>query len=171
MRNNKGFTLIELILVVAILALFAGGVIQGISYITYADTKRCANRIDAAIDQVRLDAMSRAVKPCLYLYEYDGSYYMKIVDSAAISPILDDKGTRLANSQIKIAYRTTSMADVDPDTLITGGTFMKLDFVKSTGGIAEYNGTYYNRILVKDNDGTVKYTITMVQGTGKHFIE
>ena len=44
--NNKGFSLVELIISIAILALFATGVVVGIGYMDMSNSKKCTSKID-----------------------------------------------------------------------------------------------------------------------------
>lgn len=177
LNYNKGVSLVEIIIVIAIIAIFASSALGGIHYIQYADSKKCATEIDAAIDKARIKAMSQANHPSLYLYQYHNIYYLREIgtDVADPSSQLDDTGVRLANQQLKLYYRTSNMNPTDPDNLIretpSPSIVVKLRFIKSTGGIASIAGTnYYNQILIKDNNGVLKYTITLIQATGKHFI-
>lgn len=178
MKHNEGMSFIEIIIVITILAIFAGGTVGSISYIRYADTKKCAGEINAAIEKVRMDAMSMANKPSLYVYQYNNIYYIKEIGTDIVNPLtqLDDTGTRLANNHVQLCYRTVNMAPTDSDVVIRSSpspnVYMKLGFLRSTGGIAYIDGTtdLYTQILVKNKHGELQYTITLVQATGKHFI-
>ena len=178
MKHNEGMSFIEIIIVITILAIFAGSTIGSISYLQYADTKKCAGEINTAIEKVRMDAMCMVNKPSLYLYQYNNIYYMKEIGTDIPNPLakLDDTGTRLANKHVQLSYRTDNMAPAASDVVISAASipavYMKLGFIKSTGGIAYIDGTtdIYNQILIKDDHGELQYTITLVQATGKHFI-
>ncbi len=172
MRNDKGMSLAEIILVIAILAIFAGGAIGGMSYIRYGNAKTCASEINAALDRVRLEAMSRAEKPFLYIYQSGDSYYMKVSTEPATEALLDATGTRLGNRQLRLFYETTVSASSIEIGNFASGSYMQLGFEKGTGGISANpaDSSYYNKIMVADSDGTPRYTITLVKATGKHFI-
>lgn len=178
MRNNKGISLVELIIVIAIITLFAGGSIAGIQYLHYAGARQCVNEMDAAIEKVRMEAMSKTNKPYLYLYQYQNAYYMKVLGADIVDPelLLDEKGTKVANRRLTLCYRTSTMNSGDTDLVLTdmasgGGHYIKLGFIKSTGGIAPLSdSSYYSRILVKNQEERLLYTITLVQATGKHSI-
>lgn len=174
MNDNKGISLIEMLLVLVILALLVSAAVGGIHYINYGNTKECANKIDLALSEVRIDDLSRDVESYLYIYKYNNCYYL--TESRQASPVLDDTGIKLGNGQISLWYRTSSMASGDSDIKIDGGTsYMKIGFEKGTGGVMAKPGAtsdYYNRILVKNHGETeARYTIVMVQATGKHFIQ
>lgn len=175
MRNNKGISLVEIIIIIAILAVLAGGTISGINYIRYANTKNCANVINAAIGRVRIEAMSKTNKPSLYIYQHNNNYFMRVIDNTISDPttLFNENGTRLSNSQVQLCYRTSGMDPSDPDVVINDTTpeFLRIGFVKNTGGIEPIAGTNsVNQILIRNQNGTLEYTITLVQATGKHII-
>lgn len=179
MRNNKGVSLIELIIAIAILAVLAGSTVGAVRYIQYGNTKRCAYKINAKIDEVRFQDMSKVNKPSLYIYQYQGDYYMKIMGTEVANPAaaLDGDGIKLANSQVRLYYRTSKMVSTDADVLIQDAVapgipvYLKLEFTKDTGAVKPIApSSYVNEILVRDDNGSLRYTITLVQITGKHFV-
>jgi prepilin-type N-terminal cleavage/methylation domain-containing protein len=58
-RDNLGFSLLELIVTVAIIALMVTLLVTSIVPKLHAEEQACANKIDAAISQARLYSMSR----------------------------------------------------------------------------------------------------------------
>lgn len=178
MKNNKGMTLIEIIIVLAVISILSVTALSGINYIKYGNTKKCAYKIDAALDQVRMQVMSKADKEYLYIYQYKNYYYMKeSTRNTPTSTLLDDSGTKLGNKQIELYYRTTSMSSAAPDKAIgsyANDTYIRLSFKKSSGSfitMTEGGTDYYNEIKIKDGNGILKYTVTLIQTTGKHYVE
>ena len=47
--NNKGFSLIELIISVTILALFSTMIVFGIGYMNLANSQKCVSKIDSGL--------------------------------------------------------------------------------------------------------------------------
>lgn len=173
MKENKGTTLIEIIVVVTILSILAGGSISGINYIKHANTKKCAYRINDELYKVRLQAVSQLVRPYLYIYQYKGSYYMTTDTATPTADLLDDSGTLLGNNQLALYYQTNLSAVDHVIGDFTSGNYMKISFSKDTGGVTvnSSDSSYYNKILIKDSKGTLRYTIHLIQSTGKHYIE
>jgi prepilin-type N-terminal cleavage/methylation domain-containing protein len=178
MKNNKGISLVEIIIVLAVLSILSVTAFSGINYIKYANSKKCAYKIDSALDRVRMQVMSKANKEYLYIYQYNNDYYMKEnTMSTPTATLLDDSGTKLGNKQIKLFYRTTSMSVASPDEEVgsyANRSYIRLSFKKSSGSfitITESGTDYYNEIKIKDRNGTLKYTVTLIQSTGKHYVE
>ncbi len=172
MKNNKGMSLIEIIIVIAILAILTTGALGGMNYIRYGNAKSCAYEINAALDKVRMEAMSKAEKPYLYIYQFNGSYYMMQSTAVASASLLNASGTRLGNQQLILSYETTHPASEDISRY-EDGKYMAISFDKTKGGISTNpsDSCYYKKILIKDSDGTVRYTITLIRATGKHYVE
>ena len=61
-RNDRGFTLVELIIVVAILGACLGIVGFSISTIFSAQARKTAKELDSAIAECRINALSRAAE-------------------------------------------------------------------------------------------------------------
>lgn len=176
--SNKGITLVEIIIVLAILSVLAVSTFSGLSYIRYGNAKSCAYQINAALDKIRLDNMSKADKAYLYLYQFNGSYYMRESTGPASAALLNGEGVLLGNRQLGLFYQTSAGSGEQEVGDFGSGTFLGLSFEKSTGelSIHEVAGvppapSYCNRILIKDRDGTIRYTIHLIQASGKHYVE
>ena len=173
-KNNKGFTMIEIILVIAILALLSGVTVGVVSYIRYGNSEKCVAEIDATLDKLQLEAMSKEVTPYMYLYGTDKGYYMILSDSKDLNRVeLEAQGgTRLANNALSVLITGMKM-EVGGVTIMEAGTkdlkelgFVRLGFKKSTGAFLE--GSYCESIAVTGKGIT---TIYLVEGTGKHYVE
>lgn len=172
MKNNKGVSLVEIIIVIAILSVLGVSTFGGIHYLRYGNAKRCTYEIDAALNKIRLENMSKAEKANLYIYQYGGHYYMRVSPSSPTEELLNSNGTELGNNQFVISYETST----HPGTNVavgdyTSGNYMTLGFDKSTGELSSNGTGYYERIVITDRDGTLLYSIRLIQASGKHFIE
>jgi len=58
-NNNKGFSLIELIVVIAIMTVTIGAVVISVSLISGSDAKEASRKFNSQIDEVRTGSMSR----------------------------------------------------------------------------------------------------------------
>lgn len=172
MKNNRGITLVEIIIVITILSILTVMTFGGLHYIKYGNAKRCAYELNAALDKIRIEDMSKAEKAYLYIYLYRDSYYMKESTSEASAALLDDSGVLLGNKQLGIYYQTSAdpLAEQEAGDFASG-SFMKISFEKSTGELSSNGTAYYKNIRIRDRGGTIRYTIRLIQASGKHFVE
>ena len=75
--NNKGFSLIELIICITILALFSTLVVVGLGYMDLANSKKCVSKIDSGLMTLKSRNMADSKRTYLHIYRYtDGNYYL-----------------------------------------------------------------------------------------------
>lgn len=162
MKNNNGFTLIELIVVILIVSLLGMGTITGIGMLSNGNTKKTAQMIINALDLVQMENMT---KKSVYLMTItqngEGVYYLNVLCDGAI----------LSSEKLKLKNGTISYQTADSEA-ITVNTSNKLEIVfrKDTGGIKlNSSNQIITRISVTGGGNTID--IRLATATGKHFIE
>ena len=157
--KNKGFSLVELIVVVAIMgvAMAVGG--YALSAITLANAKSCANKINAALEQTRTQSYSsdngeEVAKVTFYIENTTKNVMMKKSYEAAPE--------KLAGPNMKVEYKASENSPYDEIEDSTGITF---EFDRRTGGFK----SPYTSIRVTGGGKT--YIITCYLLTGKTKIE
>lgn len=168
--NQRGMTLVEIILVIAVIGIMAGASVSMIGQVHYANTKKAAEAVGTALDKQQLLTMSKEGKPYLYIYKRSDGYYIKQLDeclTAFDAAKLDADGTKLSGNGTEIYLES------ETGTLLEGNGFIRIRYKKS--GVFDKDtasdGTAYTnveKIVVK---GTGTYTITLVEETGKHPVE
>lgn len=165
-KNNKGFSMIELVITIAIMGILTGSFVAAAGYLKYANAKAGAKKINAELSELRIDTMSKMQTPYLYLYKIDSNTYMKVVsgdDSATVGGTLDTNTTRVGNVKINVFYTDSS----GEHQLGTSGSQIMIEMDKSTGAFK----SGYSSIRVASSDGKRSYTIKLVKTTGKHYIQ
>lgn len=165
--NQKGMTLVEIILVIAVIGILAGASISMIGHIHYANTRKTAESICAALDKQQAMTMSKEGKPYLYVYKLTDGYYMKQLNeclTAFDSAKLNASGTKLSGNGTSIYLES------EGGTLLAGTNYIRIRYKKSGVFDKELAGdgvenTNVEKIVIK---GTGMYTITLVEETGKH---
>ena len=84
--NNEGFSLVEIIVVIAIMAIAIGTVALSVSMVTGAESRKAFKKIESLIDEARTGAMSRFGQELQIKYltkdtTYDGTDVTGSVDS------------------------------------------------------------------------------------------
>lgn len=174
MRNNKGFSLIEAVVVIAILAVLATGVVVGIGQLAGWRVTDCASDIDSAMKNTRINAMSKSSAYLEISYDAAGNYY------------LQEKGEdreKIASGNISIIYTTNRGTELD----ITEESPLIISYNRSSGAFApvisqveedgsfifmthaDGNYVYCSKITI--TNGTKTKTITLIKDTGKHILE
>ena len=84
-RNNRGMSLVEVIIVVAILSIVAGGITMGIGFITGKPADECANKLRAALQSNRTTTMGKLSAKLEICVEDDGIYIKETIGTAGES--------------------------------------------------------------------------------------
>lgn len=159
--NQKGMTLIEIVLVIGIIGILAGSSIALFGHIRYANTKKAAETIDTALDKLQVRTMSKAGVPYLYIYQLDDGYYMKILQEELTA----FDAAKFTRDAVKLCNKDTVISVTTP-----AGT-------RAVSGM-DYAGIAYTKSAAFDTDissievqGTMTFRIKLVKDTGKHFVE
>jgi prepilin-type N-terminal cleavage/methylation domain-containing protein len=160
--NNKGFTLIELIVVMSVLVVLTTGGVTINNRLRYTDTLRAAKDIDMAMNKVRVETMSKGVKQYLYLYLVEDAIYMKISPKAdATQAGLDeDSGQRLLK-HTNITYKISGISEQK----LLHNQSIGISFERSSGAFdADYE-------YIKLNNAGNTSIIHCIKETGRHWVE
>ncbi|MDE6749048.1 MAG: prepilin-type N-terminal cleavage/methylation domain-containing protein [Lachnospiraceae bacterium] len=171
-QNNKGYSLVEIIIVIAIMAILTGGVFFSINMVFGANAKTCANDLKNAISQCKVNTMGKSdaaleiyrdsSNQCIYARQWiKESYGWQAKEPEKIS-----------NAKVYITYSTdgTNFQELD------GTKSLYIGFDRSSGSFKE--GTNPNSGMVDPiysgffvGGGGRKYDIELVKLTGKVNVE
>lgn len=161
--DNRGFSLVELIVVVLILGIISGGLALSINTAINADTKRAARNFMAVMIEARQRAMAQeeSSQVSVRLYMEDDDYYAAIYhDTTLIST------KKLGNYKIDLKVGPMHcVEDSRPMKTVTGNTdttSVTYEFVKATGAIRDtgqedvyFYGSSTIHVIVVDITGRV----------------
>ena len=171
-KDNQGVTLIELIVVIIILGILAGGAFLGIRSLDSGNVQSSVKRIDALLDYVRVQNMSKDKTYYLLLEEVSGDYFARVQypEDSSMVEVLSER-LKLKNGTITFFSETSTGAESEKtiDSDVTPAVTMQLSFRKESGALEAGSDGYVRRIVVSSAGRT--YTIYLVKATGKHYIE
>ena len=69
--GQNGITLVEIIIVIAIIGILASTSVMMIGHLHYANTQKVVRTLDASLDALQVRTMSKAGSSYLYIYKLD----------------------------------------------------------------------------------------------------
>lgn len=164
LRDHKGITLVEIIIVIAILGILASTVVGMLGHLHYADTQKVVKTLDTSLDALQVKTMSKTGQFYMYVYKSGGNYYVRTLQKDLDifdSSVLNTDGTRLCNDTISI----WKVSAAGKKTEVKDMTYIKIAYTKSA--LFDTTNTNTDKIYI---DGVPDYTLTLVKDTGKHFV-
>ncbi len=150
MKNNKGFTLIELIVVISLMVIIAGVSSRTLGTVSNQELKDFANNYDSMLSQCQIETMSGLPQAQLEIVISDGEYRAILYS-----------GTEVIKSQFLGETHLTCEYD---GTKLTTGTKLVVKFDRSTGEIT--TNPSFKKLSVSNKRGT--YNVELVPQTGYH---
>lgn len=189
-RNlEAGFTLVEMIVVIAIMAILAGVAAGSLSLITAGNAKKCSARFNGALNEAQVQTMSLKDPSYLYLYR-ESSGKVMVATSNEKCDSRSDFDTKAANMKTRevgdkaITVKFTFAADgvsttSDVEKTLGDDQMLRIVYRKDNGAydVAESgqfgSGGRLGNLFIKEVkfSGKGRYKVKMVEETGKHFVE
>ena len=166
--SNNGFTLIEVIIVIAIISIISTGAILTVSHIGYMNTEKTAKIINMEMETVRMATMTKSESYYLYLYKIDGTLYMKTsTESMGNNAGLNESSGKKLAVNCSVAYQLFEDEDTEPtgELSLSDGAFLQISFIRSSGAFS--SGYKY----IKITNGNHSSKIDSIKETGRHLVE
>lgn len=173
--NNKGISLIELIVIIAIMGVLVGGASLGIGLVFSKDAMKCATRLNDSIYDARANSMYKAGKFELSI-DNTGSANVATISQTDLTPATSDTiyldGVDSNKKTMISAKFVTETVPEETDLRLP----LNLTFDKAKGNVyfdVDADGTYDDGIIVFDITplrGNRTAKVQLVTTTGKHTI-
>ena len=172
MKNNKGFSLVELIIVVAIMAVMGGFIFMSFGLLTGQDARKCASNLSTVLDKEKNYALTKSAEADCYVeisLTSDGYFAEYFVPEKAIGTAM----VSIDKQQIGKASVLISCYGGDGSLkgTMTSGSKLKIVYNRVSGALKEVsiNGTSDIEMIRIDKGRT--YEIELFTATGKHTLE
>lgn len=174
-NRQKGFSMIEMIIVIAIMGIFTALATIGFGYLKSGNVKAAAKSIDSNLTKLKLDTMSQDKKPYMCLYKVGSDTYMLCTTDTSITPNASN-GQKIGNGNVEIYFGNASN---NLKEQLKGTTKKYVAFKKGSGAFTEEFDDKKKKTVVQDSDSTITvktqkgtaYVIHLIKDTGKHYIE
>ncbi len=155
-KNNRGYSLIELIVVIAILMIVAGGTILGVGVLSGKPADQCASSLNMAFSSHRVSAKGKA---------YDASKTYLIVKKESDDCIYTEESIDGNKTTLKICSKGVDLSYVQGGVTktLSPGNSIKFTFDRATGAFKV--GDDISLITIKK--ASREYNLTLYNLTGK----
>lgn len=157
-KKNKGFSLVELVVVMAIMAIMAGAVTIALS--PGKDAKECMQKLEASLNKGRLDSMSKR-NYSFKVTRDDNGIYLETYDNSSGTPSLVTS-EKVGKAGVTVGYVTSSGDPATPVTL-NNGDGISLAYDRASGAFLESVDITY----LTFSRGNRTYVLRLYKETGK----
>lgn len=159
-KDQKGFTMVELVVVAALIMILAAFSVSMIGRLRYAKTEQVVEAVSNALRKHQINCMSKG-KTYLHLYCISGEYYLKTSDSDS-SSVEDANGYSLGHN-VTIKKKVSGS---DSATEIVGTGQVIISYKKD--GSFDFVGNDITQIIIT---GKSDHVIKLNKSTGKSVVE
>lgn len=169
-NDNRGMSLVEIILVIALMIVVAGVTGYGVSLIGQKPVEECARKVEIALNQNRTNSMGKKVAYLeFYMTASDSSgrvAFREYSQSARESDVREGAEAVIGASDVKLRFVYKNVEGVE--SVVPMGTApIKVSFKRDSGSLVEEgSGLVLDRIEVYKGEGHIK-TISIDKLTGK----
>lgn len=189
-KNNKGLSLVELIVVIALMAVLIGIGALSFSLLFGTQAKACAQNVSGILNETKTGCMSRYDETMTLSYRkklpdtdpayekavtsdgyYSENFVSTIGSSAQEVPVGDSTIRRMGSSRVVIHVYLSDGTDFEMGETES----ITVSFKRDSGAFDKIivNGTEKDAYITKMtfSSGLRTFTITMVPETGKHTLQ
>ena len=162
-KNNKGFSLVELVVIIAIMAVLAGAIITYIGSLGTAQAKKCANGIVSGFSQTKVCAMSRS-SASMVVYSNDDGVFLVTKQGG------NERVEKIGNAGTVVEYRTVRDSSAFSPVGNSADAGVKIEFDRASGACKKMASSQYCYGF-KVTCGKTTYIVNIEPLTGRATIQ
>lgn len=166
MNKRRGFSLVELVITIAVIAILVGGVALSVVMLRSADTKGAAYDVQSRLTDLKSRTTGGKEQPYLYLYQLNEAYYLDVSDKDPDHYTRTEKPKRIGDTGMTITYGSANKLLKDAPN-----GFLCMAFQKKDGAFLVSGKCECPEIITVQADNAMTYEVHLVQDTGHHYIE
>ncbi len=160
--NNGGYSIIELIIVLAIIAIIISTVFYSIILVFSANAKSCANNLQRSIGDCKVTTMGKSAAYMELYRDADQNVYTRMYVMDSGGSYVPSEPQKVGTSRVYVAYTPEGGAETE----LLAGDKIEIRFDRASGGFEEdASGNIYEKLHVQG--GSKKYEIVLTKLTGK----
>lgn len=168
-KDNRGMSLVEIILVIGLMGIIAGMTGYGLTLISKKPVQECAKKVEIALNQNRTNSMGKKVAYLeFYMTASDSSgraAFREYSQSARESDVREGDETIIGAAGVKLRFVYKNAAGAESE--VTMGTgHIKVSFKRDSGSLVEEGGLVLDRIEIYKDAAYVE-TVSIDKLTGK----
>ncbi len=160
--GNGGYSIVELIIVIAIIAVIVATATYSVKMIFSSNAKACANDLQRAIADCKVTTMGKAgTETFLEISGEDSGIYSQMtIDGVA------QEQQKIGSNRVTVLCKKGSLADDGAGSVdITNGGKVKIAYDRSTGSFTKATTDSFDTIVIKG--GSKEYELKLIGLTGK----
>ena len=172
-RNNKGFSYVEMIVVIGIMSLMTAFIALTLGTVNRNNVRRAAESIESKFNEARIGAMSKGTtngyliiaKYKSNIYTYIGEYIDASTGDPYTAEAISKRGDKLCSANLEVM--------VDGHKFSENGDVLYIQFKQSTGGVNAYTGADPTSaksqfiVTVANQKNTMVSSFRVYKSTGK----
>lgn len=164
-KNNKGYSLVEVIIVIAIMAAVGGLITIGVSAAINKEAEQCAKKLTTALNNARISSMGKT-EVYINLYQKDDAIWIDEVSVVTAGQAPVTKSTKIGSEGVEVQFM---LRNGSYQELGDASSPLKLSFDRSSGSFKQTTvaATTEYCTSIKMTKGARTVTLDLAYLTGK----
>ena len=162
-RDNRGVSLIEMMIVVALITLMAGLMGFGISLIASKPAQQCAQKIMYSVERNRVKAMGKMSSQLKFYMDGGKVYVVEAVEKNQTSGLVSSTPSEIGDKvTVVVTFADGSTSDLSS---YSSSAPLIVEFTRDSGSLKKTGSTYVKSFTV--SKGSKVHTVSIEKLTGK----